>query len=117
MGMLCMVATMAQADTMASPPDLPPRDVVARWLTTDPVVREADIGRSAAAHEAGMLRASPNEWTLTATGQRRSYDTDERSKEWNVGLERTLRLPGKRRLDSDDERHAKGSNITTCGDQ
>ena len=47
-------------------------DAVARWLNTDPSVQEAGFGQSVADHEAGMLRASPNEWTLRATGQRRS---------------------------------------------
>jgi outer membrane protein TolC len=88
---------MAEADHAA---DLPSREAVARWLATDPSVQEAGFGQSMADHEAGMLRASPNEWTLRATGQRREYEEGTRSREWNAGVERTVRLPGKRVLDT-----------------
>lgn len=88
---------MGQVDRQA---DLPPSDAVARWLRTDPSVQEAGFGQSMAGHEAGMLRASPNEWTLRATGQRREYEAGTRSREWNAGIERTVRLPGKRALDT-----------------
>jgi len=80
--------------------DLPSHDAVARWLASDPAVREADSGRAAAGHEAGMLRASPNEWTVTATGQRRHFESGGTSNEWNAGIERTVRLPGKKALDT-----------------
>ncbi|MEO7323570.1 MAG: TolC family protein [Dokdonella sp.] len=93
-----MACTAAMADEFLAP-DLPPRDVVRSWLLQDPVVREAQSGVSAAGHDAGMLRASPNEWTVNATGQRRTYGGNTPSREWNVGIERTFRLPGKRQLD------------------
>lgn len=98
--LLCilMISSNAMAETDRQT-DLPPGDAVARWLKTDPTVQEAGFGQSIAGHEAGMLRASPNEWTLRATGQRREYETGTRSREWNAGVERTVRLPGKRVLD------------------
>lgn len=97
----CILAVTMNAMAEAeSPSDLPPRDTVARWLATDPTVQEAGFGQSVAGHEAGMLRASPNEWTLLATGQRREYESGTRSREWNAGIERTVRLPGKRTLDT-----------------
>jgi len=95
-----LVASSAVAASETAAPDLPSRDVVAKWLEADPAAREADFGRSAADHEAGMLRASPNEWTVKATGQRRQYETGGTSREWDAGIERTVRLPGKRALDT-----------------
>lgn len=80
--------------------DLPAREVVAAWIVTDLAVRNADLERSIAGHEAEMLRVSPNEWTVNLSKQRRSYVDAPRSQEWNVGLERTIRLPGKRQLDT-----------------
>lgn len=82
------------------PGDLPPREVVASWLLTDLSVRNANAERSIASHEAEMLRVSPNEWTVNLARQRRSYVDAPRSQEWNVGLERTIRFPGKRQLDA-----------------
>lgn len=93
------VASSASASEVASA-DLPSREAVSKWLAADPATREVDIGRSTANHEAGMLRASPNEWTVKATGQRRQYDMGGTSREWDAGIERTVRLPGKRALDS-----------------
>ncbi len=80
--LLCilMISSNAMAETDRQT-DLPPGDAVARWLKTDPTVQEAGFGQSIAGHEAGMLRASPNEWTLRATGQRREYETGTRSRE------------------------------------
>ncbi|HOZ25747.1 TolC family protein [Dokdonella sp.] len=99
--LLCVLAVSASAMAAAdNPSDLPPSDTVARWLGTDPSVQEAGFGQSVASREAGMLRASPNEWTLRATGQRREYEAGTRSREWNAGVERTIRLPGKRTLDT-----------------
>jgi outer membrane protein TolC len=101
-GLLLCILTV-NANVMAATnrqTDLPPSDAVARWLNTDPSVQEAGFGQSVADHEAGMLRASPNEWTLRATGQRREYEAGARSSEWNAGVERTVRLPGKRALDT-----------------
>ncbi len=98
--LLGLFVASSAAASQALPPDLPSRDAVSRWLVADPAAREADIGRSAANHEAGMLRASPNEWTVKATGQRRQYEAGGTSREWNAGIERTVRLPGKRALDT-----------------
>lgn len=93
-----VTATSARADGAEST-DLPGREVVAAWIVTDLAVRNADLKRSVAGHEAEMLRVSPNEWTLNASRQHRTYVDAPRSQEWNVGLERTIRLPGKRQLD------------------
>ncbi len=96
LGVAVAIPTRAQG---ADPTDLPPREVVASWLVTDLSVRNADAERSVAGHDAEMLRVSPNEWTVNLAKQRRSYVDAPRSQEWNVGLERTVRWPGKRQLD------------------
>jgi len=98
--LLGLFVASSAAASQAAPPDLPSRDAVSKWLVADPAAREADIGRSTANHEAGMLRVSPNEWTVKATGQRRQYDIGPSSREWDAGIERTVRLPGKRALDT-----------------
>ncbi|HEY6943470.1 TolC family protein [Dokdonella sp.] len=97
---LLLVASSACASDPTATPDLPQHDSVARWLEGDPGMQASDFERARARHEAGMLRASPNEWTINATGQRRRYDDGGTSREWNAGLERTIRLPGKRSLDT-----------------
>ncbi len=81
------------------PAGLPPTELAQVWLQQDPGVQEATAELQAAEHTAGMLRASPNEWNLKLTSQRRSYTTGPDSNEWAAQLERTLRLPNKRSLD------------------
>jgi outer membrane protein TolC len=46
-----------------------------------------------------ILDASPYEWTARATGQRRRVENEANSNEWNVALERTIRLPAKASAD------------------
>ncbi|MGH8171977.1 MAG: TolC family protein [Rhodanobacteraceae bacterium] len=96
-----LTASVADAAESEQYADLPARETVAAWLSSDAIVREAEGGRTVAGHEAGMLRASPNEWTVTATGQRRHFESGGTSHEWNAGMERTIRLPGKKALDTD----------------
>ncbi|EQM72046.1 hypothetical protein L682_00065 [Aquipseudomonas alcaligenes OT 69] len=51
--------------------------------------------------EAGIIRNSPYEWVMTATGQQRRVNSGPNYNEWNVGVERTIRLPGKMSADRD----------------
>ena len=95
---LAMSAT-AQELAPRSPAGLPPTELAQPWLLQDPGVQEATAELKAAEHAAGMLRASPNEWNLKLSSQRRSYTTGPDSNEWAAQLERTLRLPNKRSLD------------------
>lgn len=97
---MTLVMPSAFAAGLSETADLPSHDTVARWLQSDPAMQESDFERARARHEAGMLRASPNEWTINAAGQRRRYDIGGTSNEWNAGIERTMRLPGKRSLDT-----------------
>lgn len=87
---------------MPYPADLPPAAVVARILDTHPDVLAA--GESLAAEEARQARreAGPHEWNVRVLQQQRSVRgmPDQRYAETAVGLERSLRLPGKARLDA-----------------
>jgi len=66
------------------------------WLAQDPAARRAQNLRASVEAEAGLTRTSPYEWTAGYTHQKRTYEgIDKRSNEWNLELERTVRLPGK----------------------
>ncbi len=84
---------------VATPTDLPSTESARAWLRQDPAVQEALADMAGAGHVAGMLRASPHEWTIKATSQQRRYEAGPTSREWAAQLERTIRLPGKKALD------------------
>ena len=58
-----------------SPAGLPPTELAQTWLQQDPGVQEAAAGLEAAARTAGMLRVSPNEWSVRIGSQRRKIRT------------------------------------------
>lgn len=86
-------------DERPTPADLPSTELAQAWLAQDPAVVEARSGRLGAGHAAGMLAASPHEWTVKGSAQRRRYTSGPTSNEWIAQLERTVRLPGKKKLD------------------
>ena len=92
---LIMVAGSAHALQPPNVPGLLPTEIARPLLEQDPRVAAARAGLEVARQEASILDKSPYEWTGKALGQRRSLDTGPRYREWNVGIERTIRLPGK----------------------
>ena len=64
-------------------------------LDQDPGVTAARAGLEVARQEAEILTQSPYEWTAKALTQRRTVTAGGRYGEWNVGIERGLRLPAK----------------------
>lgn len=82
-----------------NPPGLLPTDIANALLQQDPGVAAARAGLDVALQEAGILDQSPYEWTTRATGQQRRLESGPRYNEWNVGIERTIRLPGKAAAD------------------
>jgi len=84
---------------LPTPTDLPSTESAQVWLRQDPAVQEALADMAGAGHVAGMLRASPHEWTVKATSQQRRYEAGPTSREWAAQLERTIRLPGKKAMD------------------
>ena len=86
----------------AAPPSTPgllPTEVVRPLIDRDPEVAAARATRQVSQQDASLARASPYEWNARATAQRRSVEPSMRYSEWNVGVERTLRLPQKARAD------------------
>ena len=92
---LIMVAGSAYALQPPNVPGLLPTAIARPLLEQDPRVAAARAGLEVARQEFSILDKSPYEWTGKALGQRRSIDTGPRYREWNVGIERTIRLPGK----------------------
>ena len=72
-----------------------PTELARPLLEQDPRVAAARAGLAVAREESNILERSPYEWTAKAFGQRRSIDTGAQYREWNVGVERAIRLPGK----------------------
>ena len=85
----------------AAPANILPKPLVVSLLNADPRVASARSSMDAAMLEAGIIRRSPYEWTATAIGQQRRTDAGPNYNEWNVGIERTVRLPGKASADQD----------------
>lgn len=79
-----------------------PTETARPLIEQDPSVVAARASLEAAKQEAGILEASPYEWTAKLSGQRRAVDNaSSNSREWNAGIERTLRLPNKASADRD----------------
>jgi cobalt-zinc-cadmium efflux system outer membrane protein len=97
-GLLTFSAT-AQAMEPVNPPGLLPAEIARPLLEQDPGVAAARAGLHVALQEAGILDKSPYEWTARASGQQRKLDNGPRYNEWNVGIERAIRLSGKAAAD------------------
>lgn len=96
---LLTISGTALAMPPVNPPGLMPTDIARPLLEQDPGVAAAQAGLDVAMQEADILDKSPYEWTTRATGQQRRLDSGPRYNEWNLGIERTLRLPGKAAAD------------------
>jgi hypothetical protein len=70
-----------------------------QWISEDPTVRSARSELEAARVDAAQMEASPYEWTSRLSYQDRRYERGADSHEWNVALERQVRLPAKRTAD------------------
>lgn len=93
-------ARAAQPDMApVTPPGFLPTGLARPLLDQDPGVVAARAGLEVAQQEANILDSSTYEWTTKANGQRRRLDSGPRYNEWNVGIERPLRLPGKAAAD------------------
>ena len=83
------------AQQAPDPAGLLPTATARPLLEQDPRVASARAGLEVARQEAGILDKSPYEWTARGLVQQRSVDTGSRYREWNVGIERGIRLPSK----------------------
>ncbi|KAB2968771.1 hypothetical protein, partial [Zoogloea sp.] len=82
-------------------PDLPPAAQAMAVLLSSPTVSAAGAGIEAEEARARRLAAGSHEWTLRLTDQQRRVrgSPDGRYNEWDVGIDRAFRLPGKSDLD------------------
>ena len=94
-----MITGTARAVQPVNPPGLLPAEIARPLLEQDPGVTAARAGLEVALQEAGILDKSPYEWIARSTGQQRRVENGPRYNEWMVGIERTLRLPGKAAAD------------------
>ena len=101
--LLLIVLSTMTVSTLAAPlpeaPGLLPTPIVRPLLEQDPSVAAARASLEVARQEAGILDSSPYEWNARLSSQRRTLQSGPRYQEWNVGIERTLRLPGKAAAD------------------
>ncbi|MFZ6770567.1 TolC family protein [Undibacterium sp. Di26W] len=99
---LSLLFASQSASSQAITPETPgllPTPVVRALLEQDPSVSATLAGLEAARQEAGLLEASPYEWTAKVTAQRRAVQHESTYREWNAGIERGIRLPGKAAAD------------------
>lgn len=90
----------ALAEAYGDYPDLPPLKSVAKALEHTPMVRAARAGIGVEEANRDKLRAGSYETSIRmGTQQRRVNSPSERFTEWDVGLERAVRLPGKVYID------------------
>jgi len=76
-----------------------PEAAVQEAIETHPKTRAAEAKIEAARQEAGALRASPHEFTVSGDYGRRSIQGEGNFNEYSVTVERPIRLPGKDGLD------------------
>ena len=102
LAILFAAAFSAQAKSPpAGAPAMPDTALVRELLNQDPAGAAAQANLRAAGSAAGILEDSPYEWTPSASAQRRNVNTGEHYNEWNIGVDRTIRLPGKASADKD----------------
>ena len=90
-----MLSGTVQAVEPVNPPGLLPAEIARSLLEQDLGVAAARAGLEVALQEAGILDKSPYEWIARSTRQQRRVENGPRYNEWMLGIERTLRLPGK----------------------
>lgn len=93
---------VAGAAGAADYPDLPSAALIDKVFDQYPPVLAAKSGIRLEQANRQRLEAGPHETTLRLTGQQRDVrmNPSQQYNEWDVGLERAFRLPGKSALDS-----------------
>ncbi|ACV37867.1 conserved hypothetical protein (plasmid) [Candidatus Accumulibacter phosphatis clade IIA str. UW-1] len=97
-GIFAVVKAASAAQPM-NPPGLMPTAIARPLFEQDPGVAAARAGLDVALQEASILDQSPYEWTARVDGQQRRVENGPRYNEWFVGVEKTIRLPGKATAD------------------
>ena len=76
-------------------PLLPDADIAETLLRQSPALTAAQAAIDAERAGSRQLGIGPNEWTVTATTARRTPTGSSATHEWDLGLERAVRWPGK----------------------
>lgn len=99
--LLAILPWHAIAGPAADAPDLPPQAQVTTVLRTSPQVSAAGAMLEVEEARSRRLAAGTHEWTLRFSQQQRTIRTSPagRFDEWDLNVERALRLPGKGDLD------------------
>ncbi|MDT3736447.1 MAG: TolC family protein [Denitratisoma sp.] len=100
----CLILLLPALAVAAPPddtPDLPPRAVVASVLAGHPDVLAAKSGVRYEESNRSRLEAGEHEFSVSVGSARRRTDTSRSLNEWDVAVERPIRLPGKARLDGE----------------
>ncbi len=87
------------AGMASAAPPLPAAELLARAVDTAPATRAARARLSQARAEARLSALGPYDWTVSGAGVRREIEGEGRFNEWDVALERPVRLPGKAAID------------------
>lgn len=95
---VCAVAA-PQQEQFAGYSDLPPLSVVTEVMANSPQVKAAEAGIGLEQANARRLNAGPYEFNAKLGARQRNVDNEGNFNEWEAGLERGLRLPGKARID------------------
>ena len=100
--LLLIACLLAGPSAAGEPEDLPSAAQVERALHEHPTVRAAEAGLRAEDANRERLEAGPHEFALRLSGQqRRDRSLDVTYQEHEVGVERTIRLPGKAATDAE----------------
>jgi len=108
---LALGATAAFAAEPAAP--LPDPDTAHAVLAETPAVQAALAARDAARARGEALDVGPYEFEVNALGQQRDVRHEGNYAEWEAGISRRLRLPGKAALDR--ELGALGNEVAGLG--
>ncbi|GMU45265.1 MAG: hypothetical protein AMXMBFR26_00470 [Porticoccaceae bacterium] len=108
---LAVGAGTASAAGPATP--LPDPDTAHTVLAETPAVQAALAARDAAKARGEALGVGPYEFEVNAAGQRRDVRREGNYNEWEAGVSRRLRLPGKAALDR--ELGALGNRVAGLG--
>lgn len=93
--------TLAAAAPADAYPDLPPQAVVSSVLAAHPDVLAAQSGVRFEESNRGRLEAGEHEFSVSLGTARRRTEAARNLNEWDVAVERPVRLPGKARLDGE----------------
>lgn len=99
--LILSLPALAAAAPAEEYPDLPPQAAVASMLAAHPDVLAARSGVRYEESNRARLEAGEHEFSVSVGSARRRADGARHLNEWDVALERPIRLPGKARLDGE----------------